>query len=55
MTYTARNGVLILRTWYIVKCGWDAYFQEVHAMTRGRIDLIIVCQEPGVISVGRKA
>lgn len=41
----------VLKTWNVHKCGWETYYSEVAALSKGRIDVRIRCVEPGIISL----
>ena len=41
----------MIKTWRIAECGWDVYFAEVVALSRGRRDVKIECWQAGVISL----
>lgn len=41
----------MIKTWRIAQCGWNAYFAEVAALSRGRLDVKIECWTPGVLSL----
>jgi hypothetical protein len=40
-----------LKTWNVRECGWETYFAEVAALSKGRTDVRVYCPEPGIITL----
>lgn len=41
----------ILKRWNVAECGWDVYYSEVAALSKGRVDVRIQCLRPGHITL----
>lgn len=39
----------VIKRWNIESVGWERYRREVASFSRGRTDVQIVCNKPGVI------
>jgi len=49
-----KKAVETVCVWRISECGWPTYFREVAELTRGRMDVQILCHRPGTLVLVEK-